>query len=209
MGRVGGMSDGQPAHPARTLDKRIPIVIYADEWGGIGGTAGYVRMLAEGAVSRGYRVGVICHGTPEMAPFLEDLGRCGAEVRVIPQGSERSLRGRLARHRWFTSTIRAYPGCVLALMMGYFTRGGGVIVAGRMGGASAIVRADLTPPDHAHSFDRATEPEVEGCTGRPGRRRCEGERAGVRAERRAKRRQDGCHSYRHRVGTIRPRRGEG
>jgi glycosyltransferase involved in cell wall biosynthesis len=135
-----------------TLDKRIPIVIYADEWGGIGGTAGYVRMLAEGAVARGYRVAVICEATPEMAEFRDALASSGIEVRAVEHGGERSPRGRLARQRWFTRTVREYPGCVLALMMGYFTRGGGVILAGRMGGASAIVRADLTPPDHHHGF---------------------------------------------------------
>jgi glycosyltransferase involved in cell wall biosynthesis len=32
-------------------------------------------------------------------------------------------------------------------MMGYFTRGGGVILAGRLAGIRAVVRADLTPPE--------------------------------------------------------------
>jgi glycosyltransferase involved in cell wall biosynthesis len=146
------MTSTESASAARPLlDTRVPIVIYADEWGGIGGTAGYVRMLAEGMVSRGYRVAVICHAATEMASFRAMLARSGAEVRVIEHDGDRSLRGRIARQRWFVSTIREYRGCVLALMMGYFTRGGGVIAAGRLGGASAIVRADLTPPDHAHA----------------------------------------------------------
>jgi glycosyltransferase involved in cell wall biosynthesis len=101
-------------------------------------------------VARGYRVAVICHATEEMAEFRAVLARGGAEVRVIEYDGDRSPRGRIARQRWFVSTMREYRGCVLALMMGYFTRGGGVIAAGRLGGAAAIVRADLTPPDHAH-----------------------------------------------------------
>ena len=143
-------TDAPEAH--RLLDTRIPIVIFADEWGGIGGTAGYVRMLAEGMVRRGYRVAVICHDTTEMAQFRDALASSGAEVRVIPRGGDRSWGGYFSRQRWLVSTIREYRRCVLALMMGYFTRGGGAIIAGRLGGASAIVRADLTPPDHSHGL---------------------------------------------------------
>lgn len=146
------MTQSETPGSRKLFETRVPIVIFADEWGGVGGTAGYVRMLAEGMVRRGYRVAVICHGGEAMAPFHETLARAGAEVRVIERDGDRSLGGRVAQQRWLVSTIREYGGCVLALMMGYFTRGGGVIAAGRLGGASAIARADLTPPDHPHGF---------------------------------------------------------
>jgi glycosyltransferase involved in cell wall biosynthesis len=128
------------------LDPAIPILIYADEWGGVGGTAGYVIMLGRGLGRRGFRVAAICSDTDDVASMRAQLTQAGVEVRTIG-GGDRSFGSRLARHSRLTSIVRAYPGCTLALMMGYFTRGGGVTLAGAMGGAAAIVRADLTPPE--------------------------------------------------------------
>ena len=132
--------------PDTLLDTSVPIVLFADEWGGVGGTAGYVLMLARGLRKRGYRVAAICHGTPEMAPVRDELAAIGADVHLVPQGGRGPL-GHLARLRGYRDIVRRYPGCVVALMMGYFTRGGGVTLAAKLGGASAVVRADLTPPE--------------------------------------------------------------
>ncbi|HEX2036295.1 MAG TPA: glycosyltransferase family 4 protein [Chloroflexota bacterium] len=135
------------ANPGPALSQEVPIVLYADEWGGIGGTAGYVIMLARGLRRRGYRVAAICHDAEAVASMRDELRRAGVDVRAIEGGRDHSLRGRLQRFLRFVSLFREYKGCVLALMMGYFTRGGAVTLAGRLGGASAIVRADLTSPE--------------------------------------------------------------
>ena len=59
----------------RLLDTGVPVVIYADEWGGIGGTAGYVRMLAEGMVARGYRVvDTMPFGLKRLRAYLRERG---------------------------------------------------------------------------------------------------------------------------------------
>lgn len=128
------------------LDPRIPVVIYADEWGGIGGTAGYVVMLGRGLRRRGYHVAAICTATESVTAMASELREAGVDVHLVESGNQ-SFGGRLARHARLTSIIRMYPDCILALMMGYFTRGGAVTLAGALGGAGAIVRADLTPPE--------------------------------------------------------------
>jgi glycosyltransferase involved in cell wall biosynthesis len=121
-----------------------PIVIYADEWGGLGGTANYVVMLARGLVARGYRTAVLCHDVPAMEGVMATLADLGAEVlrlRTGPGPIER-VRGQVQLVR----LLRAYRGGVLAMMMGYHTRGGGVALAARLAGMRTL-RADLTPPD--------------------------------------------------------------
>jgi glycosyltransferase involved in cell wall biosynthesis len=134
-----------PEHPP--LEPSIPIVLYADEWGGVGGTAGYVIMLGRGLRRRGHRVAAICYPNDEVAGMRAALEAAGVDVRPIAGGSGGSVRGLLARHRAYAALFREYRGAVLALMMGYHTRGGGVILAGALTGAGAIVRADLTPPE--------------------------------------------------------------
>jgi glycosyltransferase involved in cell wall biosynthesis len=130
-----------------TLDVSVPVVLYADEWGGIGGTAGYVIMLARGLKRRGYRVAAICHSAESAAPMRATLAAAGVSVRAIEGEGRLTLGGAWQRHRDFAALVQEYRGCVLALMMGYFTRGGGVTLAGALAGAGAIVRADLTPPE--------------------------------------------------------------
>lgn len=121
-----------------------PIIIFADEWGGVGGTAGYVLMLAAELRRRGYRTGVLVHDTAEMAPMRERLGEMGAAVHNIPGGNHPR------RFRDYRRIFAAYRGGVLALMMGYYTRGGGAIAAARTAGIGGVVRADLTPPEPPH-----------------------------------------------------------
>lgn len=124
------------------LDPDIPVILYADEWGGVGGTAGYVVMLARGLRRRGYRVAAICHATAAVAQMRTQLEELGVDVRAIE-----GVGGRFNRQRAFRSLFRQYRGGVLALMMGYFTRAGAASLAGALGGAGAIVRAELTPPE--------------------------------------------------------------
>lgn len=126
------------------LSTRTPIIIFADEWGGVGGTAGYVLMLAGELRRRGYRVGTLVHNTPEMAPMRERLTEMGSAVHLIPGGHH------LQRFQGYRRIFRQYRGGVLALMMGYYTRGGGAIFAARTAGIGGVVRADLTPPEPPH-----------------------------------------------------------
>jgi glycosyltransferase involved in cell wall biosynthesis len=130
-----------------TLDINVPIILFADEWGGVGGTAGYVIMLARGLKRRGYRVAAICHAAESAAPMRATLAAAGVDVRAIDGDGRLTVNGLWRRHQAFAALMREYQGCVLALMMGYFTRGGGVTLAGALAGAGAIVRADLTPPE--------------------------------------------------------------
>lgn len=130
------------------LDPGIPIVLYAaDEWGGVGGTLGYILMLSKELRRRGYRVAAICHPGDAVAPMRASLTEMGVEVHTVEGDVGGSPPARLWRHRALTSIIRAYRPCVLALMMGYFTRGGAVTLAGALAGAAGIIRADLTPPE--------------------------------------------------------------
>jgi glycosyltransferase involved in cell wall biosynthesis len=124
------------------LSTDVPIILYADEWIGVGGTAGYVVMLGRGLRRRGYRVAAICHATDGVAPMRASLAEVGVDVRPIE-----SAGGRLDRQRAYRKLMREYRGGVLALLMGYFTRAGAVSVAGTLAGIGAIVRAELTPPE--------------------------------------------------------------
>jgi glycosyltransferase involved in cell wall biosynthesis len=133
--------------PDGKLARHVPIVLYADEWGGVGGTANYVIMLARGLIRQGYRVAAICHATERVAAMRAQLAEAGVDVRAIEGHDATPQRGRLRRLAAFVSLFREYQGCVVALMMGYFTRGGNAALAAALGGASAIVRADLTPPE--------------------------------------------------------------
>jgi glycosyltransferase involved in cell wall biosynthesis len=119
-------------------------VLFADEWGGLGGTAGYLLMLAEGLRARGFAVTALCHDTPAMARLIAALRACGANVRPLPTASRTGPLGRIWR---LASIVRETHGGALLLLMGYFTRGGTIGVAGKLGRASAIIRADLTPPE--------------------------------------------------------------
>jgi glycosyltransferase involved in cell wall biosynthesis len=82
-----------------------------------------------------------------MAGVRSALAQADVEVHTIAADGDVSLGGRLRRHRSFMATVRAHPGCVLVLIMGYFTRGGGMTLAAKQAGAAAIVRADLTAPE--------------------------------------------------------------
>jgi glycosyltransferase involved in cell wall biosynthesis len=134
---------------AKRLDPRVPVVLYADEWGGYGGTANYVVMLAHGLRRQGYRVAAICHRAPGVAAMRQALLDAGVDVRAIEGGTGAGLGDRLGRLRGFVSLFRErqYRGAILALMMGYFTRGGAVTLAASAAGAGGIVCADLTPPE--------------------------------------------------------------
>jgi glycosyltransferase involved in cell wall biosynthesis len=129
------------------LDASIPIVLFADEWGGIGGTAGYVVTLGRELRRRGYRVAALCHGGQGTEAMRALLAACGVEVSLIPEASGPSASRKVREVLDLARILRRYRGGILALMMGYFTRGGSVTIAGRMAGMLAIVRADLTPPE--------------------------------------------------------------
>jgi glycosyltransferase involved in cell wall biosynthesis len=142
------VSSAVPASGARQqLPRSVPIVIFADEWGGVGGTAGYIIMLTRGLCRRGYTVAVICHDGEAAAAMRATLRDVGAEILTLSDHGGVPVQRHIRRQRTLIGLMRRYPGCVLALMMGYFTRGGGVTLAAALAGARAIVRADLTPPE--------------------------------------------------------------
>jgi glycosyltransferase involved in cell wall biosynthesis len=122
----------------------VPIVMYLDA-DQRGGAAPYFVQLGSGLRRRGYRVVAICNSAEQVAPMRDALIMAGVDVRVS-EDSDFSVRGRVRRVLTFLSIVREHPGCVLALMMGYHYGGGPVALAGILGRAGAIVRADLQPP---------------------------------------------------------------
>jgi glycosyltransferase involved in cell wall biosynthesis len=133
--------------PTPALDQRVPIVLLADEWGGVGGTAGYVVMLGRELAHRGFGIVALCHPGPGTQHMREQLQASDVRVELLPESHGppviRQLRGLVALVR----LLRPHKRGVLALMMGYFTRGGAAILAARLAGMRAVVRADLTPPE--------------------------------------------------------------
>ncbi len=57
------------------------------------------------------------------------------------------MQGRLGRYRWYFDLFRELRRGVMLMLMGYHTRGGNAIVAARLAGVGATIRADLTPPE--------------------------------------------------------------
>jgi glycosyltransferase involved in cell wall biosynthesis len=122
----------------------LTVVVYVDATIR-GGTAAYGLRVAAGLRRRGLRVAAICSTAEALRPVRGDLAAADVEVHAIDDGGT-SITGRVGAARAFAKVIHRYPGCLLALMMGYFTPGASIIAAGRIGGARAIVRADLQPP---------------------------------------------------------------
>jgi glycosyltransferase involved in cell wall biosynthesis len=137
----------RPAATSPLLDRRVPIVLFADEWGGIGGTAGYVVMLSRQLCRRGYPVVALCHGGEGTSRMRDELAATGVQVEILPSGGGPALLRRFKELAYLIRVLRRHRRGVLVLMMGYFTRGGGVTLAGRLASMRAIVRADLTPPE--------------------------------------------------------------
>lgn len=135
------------AGSSKKLSLDIPIVLYADEWGGVGGTAGYLLMLARGLRRYGHRVVAICHAASAMLPVRTALEEMGVDVRSLPVDGDVSPIGHWRRHRSLVSLFREHNNAILCLLMGYFTRGGGVTLAAARTNIGAIVRAELTPPE--------------------------------------------------------------
>jgi glycosyltransferase involved in cell wall biosynthesis len=131
-----------------SLSREVPVILYAaDEWGGVGGTANYILMIARGLRRRGYRVAAICQPVAAMAGVRDELARMGVDVRTLDGDVRGSPAARLRQLAWYMRLFREYRGAILALMMGYHTRGGAAIFAARLSGIGGIVRADLTPPE--------------------------------------------------------------
>jgi glycosyltransferase involved in cell wall biosynthesis len=133
-----------PASARRLLDTRVPILIYVDSSAEIGGLEAYTTRLATRLVDRGYRVGAICYRAEAIAPLRDDLARAGVTLHVS-EDLDSSPLGRLKRLWSLRAAARQYRGGVLVLMMGYHEKGGMATFAGVLGGAGAIVRADLSP----------------------------------------------------------------
>jgi glycosyltransferase involved in cell wall biosynthesis len=125
-----------------TLD--VPIVLYSDA-ADLGGTTGYTVQLARGIRARGYTVAAIVPRGERLAPMRAQLAAADVTVHAS-EDLDTSPRGRIRRVKRLAGVVRQYRRCVLALMMGYHTFGGPATLAGRLGGARAIVRADLQPP---------------------------------------------------------------
>jgi len=139
--------DDLSVRQAPLLDTATPIVLFADEWGGYGGTAGYVIMLSSELARRGYQVAVICLDVPGTAEMRRIIANSGAEVLLLPAAHGPIGLRQLLAVRQLRALLRRYRGGVLALMMGYFTRGGTATLTARLAGIQAVVRADLTPPE--------------------------------------------------------------
>jgi glycosyltransferase involved in cell wall biosynthesis len=132
------------------LSRDVPILLYTHTQL-MGGIAGYVMRLAGAFTLEGYRVAVLCGKGDAIAPMREALSQEGTRVHTVEM-SDHSTLGRLRRVRDFVAVVRQYPGSVFALMMGDYNTGALISVAGALGGAGVIVRADLQPP--MPPFDR-------------------------------------------------------
>jgi glycosyltransferase involved in cell wall biosynthesis len=75
----------------------------------------------------------------------EELHEAGIQVHAAESGSF-SLTGRLKRLMAFRKIVRENRDCVIALLLGNYVAGGPMILAGRLGGAKCVIRADLQPP---------------------------------------------------------------
>jgi glycosyltransferase involved in cell wall biosynthesis len=135
---------GTAAGADSVLSPAIPIVIYTDA-AEPGGTTGYTVQLARGIRAHGYTVAAVVPTGNLLAPMRVELAAADVTVHA-GEDLDTSPLGRIRRVRRLASIIRQYDGCVLALMMGYHTFGGPATLAGRLGRARAIVRADLQPP---------------------------------------------------------------
>src|SRR5262249_4503070 len=94
----------------------------------------------------GYRVATVCSAAPELAPIREQLTQAGVEVHVLPEEAL-SVQARIRRSVWFISLLRRYRRGILVLLLGNHRSGAPVVLAGRAARMSAIVRADLQPPE--------------------------------------------------------------
>jgi glycosyltransferase involved in cell wall biosynthesis len=121
-----------------------PVVVYTDA-AEPGGTASYTVHLAKGIRARGYTVAAVVPRGDLLAPMRAQLKDADVIVHAT-EDLDTSPAGRIRRVTRLASVIRGYKDCVLALMMGYHTFGGPASIAGRLGRARAIVRADLQPP---------------------------------------------------------------
>jgi glycosyltransferase involved in cell wall biosynthesis len=126
------------------LPLSVPVVVYTDA-AEPGGTTGYTVHLARGIRARGYTVAAVVPTGELLAPMRAQLETAGVTVHAC-EDLDTSPLGRLRRVRRLAAVFREYERCILALMMGYHTFGGPASLAGRLGGARAILRADLQPP---------------------------------------------------------------
>jgi glycosyltransferase involved in cell wall biosynthesis len=129
-----------------------PIVIYIDA-PGRGGSEKYAIVVAAGLVRRGHRVAALCHSADVMAPMREALERAGVEVHAV-EDADRSISTRARRLLRCVRIIRQYPGCDFLMLMGQYTSGGLMTLAGTLGRARRRVRADLQPPMPPYSWKK-------------------------------------------------------
>jgi len=149
---MSGLADhafvhGPEAASVRTsarLPTTVPIVMYLDT-AEPGGAAVHALDLASGFTRRGYTVAALCHRAEDLAAMRSQLREAGVEVHSA-EDWDLSLKGRLRRMLSLTSAIRRYPDCVLVLMIGNYRSGGPATMAGVLGRARVIVRADMQPP---------------------------------------------------------------
>lgn len=127
-----------------SLPLGVPIVMYLDT-AELGGAAVHALDLATGFRKRGYAVAALCHRGDEVAAMRSDLRDAGVDVYAA-EDWDLSLKGRVRRMLSLASAIRRYPDCVLVLMIGNYRSGGPATVAGVLGRARVIVRADMQPP---------------------------------------------------------------
>lgn len=122
----------------------VPVVVYTDA-AEPGGTTGYTVQLARGIRARGYTVAAVVPSSDLLASMRAQLAAADVTVHAS-EDLDTSPLGRVRRVQRLAQVVRHYKRCVLALMMGYHTFGGPATLAGRLGGARAILRADLQPP---------------------------------------------------------------
>ncbi len=127
-----------------SLPLRVPIVMYLDT-AELGGAAVHALDLASGFRKRGYTVAALCHRADDVAAMRSDLRDAGVDVYAA-EDWDLSLKGRMRRMLSLASVIRRYPDCVLVLMIGNYRSGGPATIAGVLGRARVMVRADMQPP---------------------------------------------------------------
>lgn len=120
-----------------------PILMMIDGYGR-GGAEVYLYELASRLAALGHTVAAIISTRDDLRWLRDDLKTAGVTVHQIPDGA--GLPGKGLRFLTFVQTVRQYPGCILHLHFIKFFGGTLPLLAGRLGGARAVVRTEHNPP---------------------------------------------------------------
>ena len=111
----------------------------------MGGMEEHVLQLGRGLVERGATVAALCSPVEDVRPLRDELAQAGVHVHAVAEqhGSKLDVARRL---RELAAVVRRYPGSILHLHITGHEGGELVMLAGRLGGARALIRTEHLPP---------------------------------------------------------------